>query len=514
MAPTTPACKSPAPPWRICDPGRICDPVRKCEPAAGAMKIHPVILSGGSGERLWPLSRAHYPKQLLPLASDRTMLQETALRVADPAHYAPPLVITSNEHRFIVAEQLQEIGVIPRHIILEPVGRNTAPAAAVAALSLRDDDPTALMALLPSDHVVRNQEAFAAAMAKAVAAAAHGALVTFGIRPRRAETGYGYIKRGEPLAGVDGAFAVESFVEKPDLPRAEAYVAAGDYDWNSGMFVFSAQCYLAELERHRPEILAACRGALAGAHRDLDFLRLEEAALASCPAVSIDYAVMEHTERAAVIPSDFGWSDVGAWDALWEVAQKDADGNAIVGDCLLQDVTDSYVRSDDGRLIAAIGLNGMVVVSTEDAVLIVPRAKAAAVKDLVERLKDAGRTEAIHHRRVFRPWGNFRDIGRGDNFRAKLLEIKPGGKISLQKHEQRSEHWVVVQGTATVTRGEEVSLLQPNQSTYIPKGMVHRLENPGPGPLRLIEVQIGDYLEEDDIIRIEDTYGRIEKAKP
>ena len=478
------------------------------------MTIHPVILSGGSGERLWPLSRAHYPKQLLPLAGDRTMLQETALRVADPAHYAAPLVIASNEHRFIIAEQLQQVGVTPQSIILEPVGRNTAPAAAVAALTLCAEDPAAVMALLPSDHVVQNKEAFAAAMTKAAAAAAQGALVTFGIRPRHPETGYGYVKRGEPLVGVGGTFAVETFVEKPDLVRAEAYVAAGDYDWNSGMFVFSAEGYLAELGRHRPEILAACRRALAGARRDLDFVRLEDAAFAACPAESIDYAVMEHTERAAVVPSDFGWSDVGAWDALWEVAQKDADENAVLGDCLLQDVTGSYLRSDDGRLIAAIGLQDMVVVSTDDAVMVVPRAQTAAVKDLVSRLKDAGRAEAVHHRRIFRPWGNFKDIDRGNNFRAKLLEIKPGGRISLQKHEQRSEHWVVVQGTAKVTRGEEESLLQPNQSTYISKGMVHRLENPGPGPLRIVEVQIGDYLEEDDIIRIEDTYGRIEKPKP
>jgi len=472
------------------------------------MTIYPVILSGGSGERLWPLSRAHYPKQLLPLASDRTMLQETALRVADPALYAAPVVIANNEHRFIVAEQLQQIDVTPRRIILEPVGRNTAPAAAVAALALAADDPAALMALLPSDHVVQDQEAFTAAMAAAAAAAAQGALVTFGIHPRRPETGYGYIKRGEPLTGVEGAFAVESFVEKPDLAHAEAYVAAGDHDWNSGMFVFSAQSYLAELERHRPEILAACRRALGEAHQDLDFLRLEGAAFADCASESIDYAVMEPTEHAVVIPSDFGWSDVGAWDALWEVTQKDADGNAVLGDCLLQDVTGSYLRSDDGRLIAAIGLDGMAVISTDDAVMVAPRAQTAAVKTLVKRLKDAGRTEALHHRRVFRPWGNFKDIDRDNNFRAKLLEIKPGGKISLQKHKQRSEHWVVVQGTAKVTRGEEESLLQPNQSTYIPKGVVHRLENPGPDLLCLVEVQVGDYLEEDDIIRIEDTYGR------
>jgi mannose-1-phosphate guanylyltransferase/mannose-6-phosphate isomerase len=274
------------------------------------------------------------------------------------------------------------------------------------------------------------------------------------------------------------------------------------------MFVFSAQAYLAELERHRPDILAACRTSLAGAAPDLDFLRLDKAAFAACPAESIDYAVMEQTERAAVIPGDFGWSDVGAWDALWEISPQDRDGNVALGDCLLDDVTGSYLRSEDGRLIAAIGLDGMVVITTDDVVLIAPRAQTAAVKDLVKRLKDAGRTEAVHHRRIFRPWGNFKDIDRGNNFRAKILEIKPGSRISLQTHKQRSEHWVVVQGTAKVTRGEEESLLQLNQSTYIPKGVVHRLENPGPDLLRIVEVQVGDYLEEDDIIRIEDVYGR------
>ncbi|MGH7185500.1 MAG: mannose-1-phosphate guanylyltransferase/mannose-6-phosphate isomerase, partial [Pseudomonadota bacterium] len=436
-----------------------------------------------------------------------------ALRVADTALYAAPLVIANAEHRFIVAEQLQQIGVTPRRIVLEPVGRNTAPAAAIAALSLSADDPAAVMALLPSDHVIQDPSAFAGAMRQAVAAATQGVLVAFGIRPRRAETGYGYIRRGAALSGLDGAFAIASFVEKPDQARAEAYLAAGDYDWNSGMFVFSAQTYLAELERHRPDILAACRKALAGAAADLDFLRLDEAAFSACPSDSIDYAVMERTTRAAVIPGDFGWSDVGAWDALWEISPRDASGNVALGDCLLDEVADCYLRSEDGRLIAAIGLDGMVVVSTDDAVLIAPRARTATVKDLVKRLKDAGRSEALHHRCVYRPWGSFTDIDRDSHFRAKRLVIKPGGRISLQKHKQRSEHWVVVQGTAKVTRGDEETLLHANQSTYIPKGVVHRLENPGPGPLHIVEVQVGDYLEEDDIIRIEDTYGRTEPAK-
>lgn len=473
-------------------------------------KIHPVILSGGSGERLWPMSRAHYPKQLLPLAGEKTMLQETALRVADPSRYAPPVVIANNEHRFIVAEQLQELGLSPGQIILEPVGRNTAPAAALAALSLSADDPDAVMALLPSDHVVRDQDAFGAAMKKAAAIAARGELVVFGIKPHRPETGYGYIKRGAALSDFDGVFRVETFVEKPDPETAEAYVAAGDFDWNSGMFVFPVRLFLEELGRQKPEIVDACKKALAGAAQDLDFLRLDEGAFKACPSDSIDYAVMEHTERAVVIPCDFGWSDVGAWNALWEISDKDASGNVLVGRSLTSDVEGSYLRSEDGRLIAAIGLKDMVVVSTGDAVMIAPRAYSMAVKDLVKRLKESGGSEAEHHLRVFRPWGNFKDIDRDVRFRAKRLEIKPGAKISLQSHKHRSEHWVVVEGTAKVTRGEEESVLGPNQSTYIPKGVVHRLENPGPGPLHIIEVQVGDYLEEDDIVRLEDSFGRID----
>ncbi len=471
-------------------------------------RIHPVILSGGSGSRLWPMSRAHYPKQLLPLAGADTMLQATARRVCDPEIFDAPLIAANNDHRFIVAEQLQIAGIKPRAIILEPVGRGTAPAAAIAALALIDDQPDAIMALLPSDHVVTDLPGFLTALQAAAEAAAEGALVTFGIAPDRPETGYGYIRRGAPLVGKAGIDTVAAFVEKPDASTAEAYLKSGDYLWNSGMFVFTAKDYLAELGRLDPAMMAACETAYAASFTDLEFIRLEEETFAACPADSIDCAVMEKTERAAVIPVSIGWNDVGGWPALWDLAEKDDDGNALLSDTLLHDVHNSYFRGDDGRLIAAIGLDDMIVVSTADAVLIAPRDRASEVKVLVDRLNASGRTEAKHHRRVYRPWGDYNDIDEGARFRVKRIIVKPGGILSLQKHKHRSEHWVVVKGTGTVTRGEEVSELSENQSTYIPKGVVHRLENKGSEPLHLIEVQVGDYVGEDDIVRLEDTYGR------
>lgn len=471
-----------------------------------APQIHPVILSGGSGSRLWPMSRAHYPKQLLPLAGSRTMLQETASRVSDSALYAQPLIIANNEHRFIVAEQLQAIGIAPRAIILEPVGRNTAPAAAIAALRLVEDAPDAIMALLASDHVVADTPGFTAAMRTAAGAAAAGKLVTFGVKPDRPETGYGYIRRGEALG--DGADRVAEFVEKPDRETAQRYLDSGDYLWNSGMFVLGAQAFLDELERLAPDMMSACRKAYDASFADLEFLRLDGETFAACPSDSIDYAVMEKTERAAVVPVDIGWNDVGGWPALLDLADKDDDGNAQLADCILQDVQDSYLRADDGRLVAALGVENMIVVSTADALLVAHRDRAGEVKDIVERLKSADRPEAIHHRRVFRPWGDYNDIDEDSRFRVKRIIVKPGGILSLQRHKHRSEHWVVVKGTAVVTRGEEVSELQENQSTYIPKGVVHRLENKGDEPLHLIEVQVGDYVGEDDIERLEDTYGR------
>ncbi len=470
--------------------------------------IHPVILSGGSGSRLWPMSRAHYPKQLLPLAGSKTMLQETAGRVSDSSRYAPPLVIANNDHRFIVAEQLQSAAIKPHAIVLEPVGRSTAPAAAIAALALLEKTPDAIMALLPSDHVVSDEMAFTEAMGIAATAAAAGALVTFGIKPNGPETGYGYIREGTTLDGNTNVRKVAAFVEKPDLATAETYVESGDYLWNSGMFVLGAQTFLDELERLAPKIMAACRKAYAASFVDLEFLRLDADTFGDCPSDSIDYAVMEKTDRAAVVPVDFGWNDVGGWPALWDLADKDSDGNATLGDTLLKDVRNSYFRSDDGRLIAAIGLEDTIVVSTDDAILVSRRDRAGDVKDIVERLKTAERYEAVHHRRVFRPWGDYNDIDEDTRFRVKRIIVKPGGILSLQKHKHRSEHWVVVKGVAVVTTGEEVSELHENQSTYIPKGVIHRLENKGKEPLHLIEVQVGDYVGEDDIVRLEDTYGR------
>lgn len=473
-----------------------------------APTIYPVILSGGSGSRLWPMSRAHYPKQLLPLAGVQTMLQATAGRVSATATYGAPLIIANNDHRFIVAEQLHAVGIKPRAIVLEPVGRSTAPAAAIAALELIETAPDAIMALLPSDHVVTDEPAFTAAMETAADAAAGGALVTFGIKPDRPETGYGYIRQGAALDGQQNVRKVAEFVEKPDLETAETYLRAGDFLWNSGMFVLGAQTYLDELARLAPEMLAACRKAFEASYADLDFLRLDPETFGVCPSDSIDYAVMEKTDRAAVVPVDIGWNDVGGWPALWELAEKDVNGNAVLADVLLQDVRNSYFRADDGRLIAAIGMEDTIVVSTADAVLVTPRDRAGDVKDIVEMLKAAERHEAIHHRRVFRPWGDYNDIDEDERFRVKRIIVKPGGILSLQKHKHRSEHWVVVKGTAIVTRGEEVSELNENQSTYIPKGVVHRLENKGNEPLHLIEVQVGDYVGEDDIVRLEDTYGR------
>ncbi|WP_282604493.1 mannose-1-phosphate guanylyltransferase/mannose-6-phosphate isomerase [Pelagibius sp. Alg239-R121] len=475
---------------------------------ANESKLYPVILSGGSGSRLWPLSRAHYPKQLLPLSGDNSMLQDTALRVSDKTRYHAPLIIANNEHRFIVAEQLQQAGVSPRAIVLEPLGRNTAPAVTVAALMLQREDPNAIMVLLPSDHVVADQQAFAAAVDKAAGAAAGGHLVTFGITPRHPETGYGYIRQGEVLTSHAGAFGLSAFVEKPDLPTAEGYLASGDYLWNSGMFVLPAQTYLDEVERLAPKILEQCDLALEQSFRDLDFVRLDEPAFAACPSDSIDYAVMEHTHKAAVVPADIGWNDVGAWPALWDIAEKDAQGNVCAGDHLLRDVSDSYIRAEDDRMIAAIGLENLIIVSTDDALMIAPKARAGEVKDLVDSLKSADRSEAIHHRRVYRPWGNYKDIDEDQRFRVKRIIVKPGGILSLQKHKHRSEHWVVVKGVATVTCGEEETTLNENQSVYIPKGVIHRLANKQAEALHLIEVQVGDYVGEDDIIRIEDTYGR------
>lgn len=463
--------------------------------------IQPVILSGGSGTRLWPLSREAYPKQFLPLAGELTMLQATWKRVA-PIAARGPLVIANEEHRFVAAEQLQQVGAEPAAIILEPVGRNTAPAIAVAALEATRDGGDALLLVLPSDHVINNETAFRSAVQAAAAAAEAGKLVTFGIVPTGPETGYGYIK----AADGQGLRAVERFVEKPDLGTATRYVSSGQYYWNSGMFLFKASRYLQELERFQPAMLAGSRQAWQQARRDADFTRLDKEGFTAVPSDSIDYAVMEKTADAVVIPLDAGWNDVGSWTALRDVSQQDGDGNAHQGDVIAIDCRNTYAYAQ--RLVALVGLDDVVVVETDDAVLVGKADRMQEVKTVVAQLKAEGRSEATWHRKVYRPWGAYDSIDNGERFQVKRITVKPGGTLSLQMHHHRAEHWIVVSGTAEVTRGDEVILLSENQSTYIPLGVTHRLRNPGKLPLELIEVQSGSYLGEDDIVRFEDTYGR------
>jgi mannose-1-phosphate guanylyltransferase/mannose-6-phosphate isomerase len=470
------------------------------------MKIYPVILSGGAGTRLWPLSRAVLPKQLLPLVTEKTMLQDTILRLAGWPEMAAPLIVCGNEHRFLVAEQLREIGQAPLGILLESVGRNTAPAVAAAALYLQALDPEALMLVLPADHVITDREAFHGAIASAAQLARDGALATFGVVPTGPETGYGYIRRGTAIA-EGAAYQVERFVEKPDLATAEGFLADGSYYWNSGMFLFQAARYLEELRAFQPAMAAASEAAVQHAYRDMDFCRLDEKAFAASPADSIDYAVMEHTQRAVVVPADIGWSDVGSWSALRDVLPQDAAGNVQRGDVYLDNVSNSLVRAES-RIVALVGVQDLVVVETADAVLVAHKDQVQRVKQIVDHLKTQDRTEHLHHTRVYRPWGCYEGIDTGDRFQVKRITVNPGGKLSLQMHHHRAEHWVVVSGTAKVTCGDTVSLLSENMSTYIPIGMNHRLENPGKLPLHLIEVQSGSYLGEDDIVRFEDVYQR------
>lgn len=465
------------------------------------LPIIPVILSGGSGTRLWPLSREAYPKQFLPLVGNDTMLQATWKRVASLADQAP-IIVANQEHRFMAAEQLRECQAEPDAVILEPIGRNTAPAIAVAALHALSRHEDALLLVLPSDHVVRNERAFHAAVKVAAQAAAQGKLVTFGIVPDAPETGYGYIK----AQGGDDVRAVERFVEKPDLATATQYVASGEYFWNSGMFLFKASRYLEELRKFQPAVIHASEAALAKASRDQDFIRLDADSFAQSPSDSIDYAVMEKTADAAVVPLDAGWSDVGSWSALWAVSDKDAAGNAHHGDVMEIDCHNTYAYGS--RLIALVGLENVIVVETDDALLVGHRDRVQDVKAIVGRIKQEGRSEAAAHRKVYRPWGAYDSIDNGARFQVKRITVKPGGTLSLQMHHHRAEHWIVVSGTAEVTRGDEVILLAENQSTYIPLGVTHRLRNPGKLPLELIEVQSGGYLGEDDIVRFEDTYGR------
>ncbi|HEX5321935.1 MAG TPA: mannose-1-phosphate guanylyltransferase/mannose-6-phosphate isomerase [Stellaceae bacterium] len=469
--------------------------------------LHPVILSGGSGTRLWPMSRTQHPKQLLSLLGDESLLRQTVERVAGRKGFAAPLIVANDDHRFLVAEQLREAGVVPASLFLEPVGRNTAPAVAVAALSLSLSEPDGLMLVMPSDHVIADPDAFYAAIEKAAAAASKGMLVTFGITPSRPETGYGYIAAGKAIAGCEGAFAVTRFIEKPPAADAERYFRAGTYSWNSGIFLFSASSYLAELERLQPEMLIACKEAVAKAKRDVDFIRLDGDSFKACPSESIDYAVMEHTARTAVVPVDMGWNDLGSWDALWENSARDAAGNSLLGNVVAEDASNCYLRSEAG-LLAAIGTEDLVVVATRDAVMVSPRTRAQEVRRLVARLVEEGRDEADAPPTVHRPWGNYTSLHNGHRVQVKHIVVKPGGRLSLQMHHHRAEHWVIVRGTGRITRGDEELLLSENQSTYIPIGTAHRLENPGKVPLHVIEVQSGDYLGEDDIVRFDDHYGR------
>jgi mannose-1-phosphate guanylyltransferase/mannose-6-phosphate isomerase len=486
------------------------------------MSLQPVILSGGSGTRLWPLSRELYPKQLLPLVSDHTMLQDTLLRLyqsdsdesdAGLPSLQSPIIVSNNEHRFLVAEQLRQISLEQGKILLEPVGRNTAPALTLAALI---SDPETVLLVMPADHVILNTDLFLAACQQGYSLAEQGALVTFGIVPRQPETGYGYIKQGNPLgiAGQKSAtcYEIAQFVEKPDLQTAEQYVASGDYLWNSGMFMMQAGVWLQQLEKFRPDILAACREAKANGQQDLDFYRVDQKAFEQGASDSIDYAVMEkvagdESALAAVVPLDAGWSDVGAWSSLWEVGQQDEHGNVIKGDVKTHDVSNSFVHSEH-RFVAGIGIKDMVVVETADAVLVADKHRAQDVKKIVEWLKEQQRDERLVHRCVYRPWGSYEGVTAGERFQVKRIVVNPGASLSLQMHHHRAEHWIVVRGTAKVTRGDDVFLITENQSTYIPLGEKHRLANPGTVPLEIIEVQSGSYLGEDDIVRYEDIYGR------
>lgn len=465
--------------------------------------IFPIVMAGGSGSRLWPMSRELYPKQFLDLVGEKTLLQETLLRL-DGLETAAPILICNEAHRFLAAEQLRQIDLLDHNIILEPVGRNTAPAIALAAQTALAMDDNALLLVLAADHAITNEKVFREAVAKATTAATAGDLVTFGVLPTHAETGYGYIRRGE---AVGEAFQVDTFIEKPDAATAEGYLATGDYYWNSGMFLFRADRYLEELNKHRPDIYQACVAAMQSTQPDLDFIRVNEKAFASCPAESIDYAVMEKTDRAMVIPLDVGWNDVGAWSALWELGKKDTAGNVCKGDIITENTHDCYVMAENA-LVATVGVKNLVIVQTKDAILVADKNQVQDVKLIVTKLKQQGRSEHKTHREVYRPWGYYDSIDSGARYQVKRILVKAGEKLSVQMHHHRAEHWIVVSGTAKVTLAGESQLLTENQSVYIPIGTVHALENPGKIPLELIEVQTGSYLDEDDIVRFEDRYGR------
>ncbi|MET0065932.1 MAG: mannose-1-phosphate guanylyltransferase/mannose-6-phosphate isomerase [Candidatus Thiodiazotropha sp.] len=469
--------------------------------------IIPVILSGGSGTRLWPLSRSAYPKQFISLIEGDSLFQRTVKRFMAIPGVSDALIVCNDEHRFLVAEQMRSKGQSANGILLEPVGRNTAPAIACAALHALEADPDAILLVSPSDHVIANEALFTEIMLSGARAAETGNLVTFGIVPTKPETGYGYIRKGGESADND-AFLVDQFVEKPNLETAQAYLDSGEYLWNSGMFAFRADAYLNELQSFHPDILKAAQQAYAGKTADLDFLRLEEQAFTGCPSQSIDYAVMEKTDKALVVPMDVGWSDIGSWSALSEFACDDPEsGNVFLGDVLIKDVSNSYLRSEN-RMIAGIGLDNLIVIETADAILVANKSHSQDVKEIVEQLKASGRSEYEIHARVYRPWGNYETVDECDRFKVKRIVVSPGASLSLQKHHHRAEHWVVVKGTAKITRGEKELLLTEDQSVYIPLGTKHRLENPGLIPLEIVEIQTGSYLGEDDIVRYTDIYGR------
>lgn len=470
------------------------------------MKIVPVVMSGGVGSRLWPLSREMYPKQLLPLVNeDSTLLQDT-LKRAQSVSTEPAMIICNKEHRFLVADQAQGFGVNPDRILLEPVGRNTAPAIAVAALELAKQDEDALMLVLAADHAIEDQGAFDRAILQGAEAARKGRLVTFGITPTAPETGYGYIKQGADFG--DGSSEVSAFVEKPDLETAENYLSSGEYLWNSGMFLFSASVYLSELEKHAPDIFAASKKAVEKAERLYGYVQLNQAEFESCPEDSIDYAVMEKTDLAAVVPMSAGWNDVGSWTALWDMGSKDDCGNVIAGNVMVESGASNNLIRGDKRLVSVLGVSDLLIVDTKDAVLVADKSRAQDVKKIVSRLKKEGREEAQIHARAYRPWGSYETVDEEGRFKVKRIVVNPGAQLSLQMHHHRAEHWIVVKGTAKVTRGEEAFLLSENESTYIPLGEKHRLENPGKMPLEIVEVQSGSYLGEDDIVRYSDQYGR------
>lgn len=490
---------------------------------ASSNLLLPVVLCGGSGTRLWPLSRETYPKQFLALAGSRTMLQDTALRLQGLSQIAlakAPILVCNAEHRFLAASQLVEAGINGASIVLEPVGRNTAPALTLAALQAQAEGGDPVLLAMPADHVMANLPAFHSAIEQAFAFATGGAMVTFGIVADKPETGYGYIQCGESLHG-GGAFQIASFAEKPDVARAQSYLDAGNYLWNSGLFMVRTSVWLKAIESCRPDIFAACSAAMAGAQKDVDFIRPSTQIFSTCPADSIDYAVMERLPTrpeldipACVVPLQAGWSDLGAWDALWQVREQDAHGNAHLGDTIQHGCTNSLLLSSS-RLVAGVGLDNIVVVETADAILVADRRQTQDVKQIVGKLREAGHTLTQTHRKIHRPWGWYDSIDSGERFQVKRIVVNPGASLSLQMHHHRAEHWIVVQGTAEVTNGEKTFLLGENESTYIPLGHVHRLTNPGKVPLEIIEVQSGSYLGEDDIVRFEDNYGRVnEKHAP